>query len=65
MKKYRHLSAEDRAAIMLEHQRGASLREIARRLGRRASTVSRELSRNRNTARPCDDTRAPRSEADA
>ncbi|WP_412530588.1 helix-turn-helix domain-containing protein [Burkholderia lata] len=32
MKKYQHLSAEDRAAIMIERQRGTSMREIARRL---------------------------------
>jgi len=51
-KTYQHLSAEDRAAIMIEHQRGASIREIARRLGRSASTVSRELARNRSTAMP-------------
>ncbi|WP_028232208.1 IS30 family transposase [Paraburkholderia mimosarum] len=51
-KKYQHLSAEDRAAIMIEHQRGVGIREIARRLGRSASTVSRELARNRNTAMP-------------
>lgn len=51
-KKYQHLSAEDRAAIMIERQRGTSMREIARRLGRSASTVSRELARNRNAATP-------------
>ncbi|EDT42845.1 regulatory protein LacI [Burkholderia ambifaria MEX-5] len=51
-KKYQHLSAEDRAAIMIEHRRGAGIREIARRLGRSASTVSRELARNWNTATP-------------
>lgn len=42
---YHHLSAEERAVIMLERQNGSSLRAIARRLGRSPSTVSRELRR--------------------
>ena len=40
---YHHLSAEERAVIMLERQNGRSLRSIALRLGRSPSTVSREL----------------------
>jgi IS30 family transposase len=47
-KNYKHLSAEERAAIMLEHRKGLSIRTIARLLGRSASTVSRELARNRD-----------------
>lgn len=46
-KRYQHLTAEERAVIKLEHARGASLRSIARELGRDVSSVSRELSRNR------------------
>ncbi|NKF24817.1 IS30 family transposase [Solimonas marina] len=43
---YKHLSSEERAVIQIEHRRGTSLRAIARRLGRSAATVSRELFRN-------------------
>ncbi|WP_155738946.1 helix-turn-helix domain-containing protein, partial [Ralstonia pseudosolanacearum] len=43
MRKYKHLSAEERAVIMIEHRNGGSTRAIARLLGRGASTVSREL----------------------
>lgn len=42
---YHHLSAEERALIMIERQNGSSLRSIARRLGRSPATVSRELRR--------------------
>ncbi|SDR50209.1 Helix-turn-helix domain-containing protein [Paraburkholderia tuberum] len=45
-KNYKHLSAEERAAIMIEHRKGDSIRTIAGLLGRSASTVSRELARN-------------------
>ena len=43
---YKHLSSEERAVIQIEHRRGTILRAIARRLGRSAATVSRELFRN-------------------
>lgn len=46
MKKYRHLSAEERAVIMIERRNGRSTRAIADLLGRSASTISRELNRN-------------------
>lgn len=46
-KQYQHLSAEERAAIMIEHGKGASLRAIARTLDRDVGTISREVSRNR------------------
>ena len=42
---YRHLSAEDRAAIMLLRA-SHSIRAIARQLGRAPSTISRELARH-------------------
>jgi IS30 family transposase len=45
-RQYRHLSAEDRAVVMIEHRKGVSLRSIARELRRSASTISRELRRN-------------------
>ncbi|QFY41544.1 IS30 family transposase [Candidatus Methylospira mobilis] len=45
-KKYNHLSAEDRAAIMLMKSDGHSLRAMALRLQRSPSTISRELLRN-------------------
>ena len=44
--RYAHLSAEERAAIMLGKAGGASARSIARVLGRAASTITRELARN-------------------
>jgi IS30 family transposase len=50
MNSYYHLSPEERAVIQLEHERGASLRQIAARLVRDPSTVSRELKRNTSTA---------------
>jgi len=46
MTTYHHLSPEERALIMLEHQDGSSIRSIALRLHRSPSTVSRELQRN-------------------
>ena len=45
--KYTDLSAEERAMIEIEVGNGASLRSVARRLGRSVSSVWRELSRNR------------------
>jgi IS30 family transposase len=42
---YRHLSAEERAVIMIEHHNGVSARSIARRLGRSPATISSELPR--------------------
>ncbi len=44
--RYSHLSAEERAAIMLGKARGESARAIAKVLGRAGSTIARELSRN-------------------
>lgn len=44
--RYSHLSAEERATIMLGKARGESARVIARLLGRAASTITRELARN-------------------
>ncbi len=46
MKGYKHLSAEERAVIMIERRKDVKVRQIARQLGRSASTISRELSRN-------------------
>jgi len=44
---YHHLSAEERAVIMIEHGKGESLRAIARLLDRHVSSVCREVARNR------------------
>lgn len=44
-KQYSHLSSEERAVLQAERDRGASLRAIGRRLGRSASTLSREVQR--------------------
>jgi len=43
---YRHLSAEERGAIMVGKARGESARQLAAWLGRSPSTISRELARN-------------------
>ena len=42
----RYLSLFERQRIASWHDRGASVRDIARRIGRSPSTVSRELRRN-------------------
>lgn len=42
---YSHLSAEERAVLQVERDRGTSYREIGRRLRRSASTLSREVLR--------------------
>jgi len=47
MNNYHHLRAEERAVIMLERERGMSVREIGLVLERSPSTVSREMKRNR------------------
>ena len=46
MAHYTHLSPEERYTIQAELQRKTSKREIARMLGRSASTITRELQRN-------------------
>ncbi len=45
----RYLSFAEREEIALWHAQGRGVREIARRLGRAASTISRELRRNAAT----------------
>jgi transposase, IS30 family len=47
---YQHLSPVERAIIMMERQRGASLRQIAFQLNRSPSTVSREIRRNQDSS---------------
>lgn len=47
MSHYQHLSIEERESIWAYSLKGVSKREIARRLGRDVSTISRELKRNR------------------
>jgi IS30 family transposase len=44
-KSYCHMNAEERAVLQVELDRGTSLRAIARRLGRSAGTLSREVRR--------------------
>lgn len=43
---YNHLTIEERECLMLSRERGESIRQIAKKLGRAPSTVSRELRRN-------------------
>jgi len=45
----RYLSFAEREEIAIQHARGCGVREIARRLARSASTISRELRRNAAT----------------
>ncbi|XUP35106.1 IS30 family transposase (plasmid) [Xanthomonas axonopodis pv. vasculorum] len=49
-KQYSHLSSEERAVLQIEISNGASMRSIARRLGRSASTMCRELGRQQEPA---------------
>ena len=44
--RYTHLQPEERVTLAALRQQGHSLRSIARRLGRNAATLSRELARN-------------------
>ena len=46
MRRYRHLSAEERDGIARLCHEGVGANEIARRIGRDKSTVSREIARN-------------------
>lgn len=48
---YTHLTLEERYCLVALQEKGASIRAIARILGRSASTISRELTRNRNKKR--------------
>ena len=43
---YSHLTIEERECLMLSYERGESIRQIAKKLGRAPSTISRELRRN-------------------
>jgi transposase, IS30 family len=47
MKSYKHLSLYERERIAVWKGRGLSLRDIAKKLGRCHSTLSREINRNR------------------
>ena len=49
---YKHLSLDEREEIAVRKAEGLSLREIARRLDRDVSSVSRELKRNAPPLRP-------------
>ncbi|MFT4700515.1 MAG: IS30 family transposase [Yoonia sp.] len=44
-KHYKHLNAEERGVILAEHQRGSSLRQIGRLLGRHHGTIGLQLTR--------------------
>ena len=50
-KRYEHLNAEERATIMVMKGQSASVRAIARTLGRCCSTISREEQRNTTESR--------------
>ena len=52
-KQYSHLSSEERAVLQIEVSNGSSIRSIARRLKRNASTLSRELGRQEGAAYGC------------
>lgn len=57
-RKYEHLRAEERAALMLMRDEGQGVRAIGRRLGRTPSSISRELRRNGTGGFGYDATRA-------
>lgn len=47
MKKYRHFSLEEREKLFALYEQKLSLRDIAKRLKRNVSSISREIKRNR------------------
>jgi IS30 family transposase len=47
---YDHLTAEERATLMVMRADGCSQRAVARCVGRSPSTISRELARNREVS---------------
>ncbi len=53
---YEHLTAEERAMLMVMRADGCSQRAVARCLGRSPSTISRELARNASCCKPVGDT---------
>src|ERR1700675_582083 len=53
---YEHLTAEERATLMVMRADGCSQRAVARCLGRSPSTISRELARNASCCKPVGDT---------
>lgn len=53
MTSYHHLSPEERAYLMIEKNRGTSLRQIALQLNRSPATLSREVRRNSSTSQYC------------
>ena len=55
---YEHLTAEERATLMVMRADGCSQRAVARSLGRNPSTISRELTRNASCCKPVCDTTA-------
>ena len=57
---YKHLAIEERESLYLWINQGKSIRRIARELKRSASTLSRELSRNKISHRPYSPSRAQR-----
>jgi hypothetical protein len=52
---YEHLTAEERATLMVMRADGCSQRPVARCLGRSPSTISRELARNTSCCKPVGD----------
>src|SRR3989344_9151697 len=46
MKQYKHLTEDERLKLYEWRQKGTTIAECARRLGRNKSTLSRELKRN-------------------
>ena len=48
MRKYRHLTLQERERVAVWKSRGLSLRDIAKKLGRHPSSLCREVNRNRS-----------------
>ncbi len=45
---YKHLTIEEHCCIRVYYKKGKSFREIAKLVGRNASTISREINRSKS-----------------
>jgi IS30 family transposase len=52
-KNYAHLNPDDRDRIAVMYNKGTSISDIARELGRNKGTISREIDRNSSLEYDC------------